>query len=105
MGNKTSKVKDQNGIGILIEQNENTISTAIPKIQEQPNEVLEHIFKQLPRLTELLNCSNTCLRWKKIVEGMYKDRGSRYIQVSKYFPNDISCYYCKLLQLQDVLEL
>ena len=76
MGNKTSKVKDQNGIGILIEQNENTISTAIPKIQEQPNEVLEHIFKQLPRLTELLNCSNTCLRWKKIVEGMYKDKGT-----------------------------
>ena len=62
MGNKTCKV-------------EITISTAVPKIQDQPNEILELIFMQLPRLTELLNCSNTCIRWKKIVEDMYKDRG------------------------------
>ena len=64
MGNKTCKVKI-------------TISTAVPKIQEHPNEILELIFTQLPRLTELLNCSNTCIRWKKIVEDMYKDRGTQ----------------------------
>ena len=39
-----------------------------------PNEVLELIFIEL-NLKDLGNCSYTCQRWEKIIEGQFTDKG------------------------------
>ena len=39
-----------------------------------PNEVLELIFFEL-NLKDLGNCSCTCQKWEKIIEGQFTDKG------------------------------
>ena len=40
-----------------------------------PVEILEVIFLKLSTLTDIVNCSRTCQRWKKIIENMFKKDG------------------------------
>ena len=44
------------------------------RIEEVPPEILFHTFKQLFDLKSIINCYNTNLRWKKIVEDVLKSR-------------------------------
>ena len=46
------------------------------RIEELPAEILFHIFKQLFDLKSVSNCYNTNLRWKKIVEEVFKNSKS-----------------------------
>ena len=36
-------------------------------MEDQPNETLEHIFKQSLSLKSIIKCYNTNLRWRQIV--------------------------------------
>ena len=45
------------------------------RMEFQANEILEHIFKQLPRLKSITNCYNTNQRWRKILTEMFKKDG------------------------------
>ena len=48
------------------------------RIEELPAEILIHIFKQLFDLKSIINCYNTNLRWKKIVEDVLKNSRSKF---------------------------
>ena len=48
------------------------------RIEEVPPEILFHIFKQLFDLKSIINCYNTNLRWKKIVEDVLKNSRSKF---------------------------
>ena len=48
------------------------------RIEELPAEILFHIFKQLFDLKSVSNCYNTNLRWKKIVEEVFKNSKSKF---------------------------
>ena len=55
------------------------------KMEPQPTEILEHIFKQLPNLKAVQNCFNTCDRWRQTIENMFKDKGNtHYILLALY---------------------
>ena len=40
-----------------------------------PPEILEFIFLEL-NLNDVRRCSQTCLRWKHIINSMFKDKGN-----------------------------
>ena len=44
-------------------------------MEKQPTEILEHIFNQLPNLRSLSFCFKTCVKWKQIIEEIYKNKG------------------------------
>ena len=46
----------------------------------QPTEILEHIFRQIPCLHTIKNCSKTSLRWGKIIENIFNNKGM-YVDV------------------------
>ena len=48
------------------------------RIEEVPPEILFHTFKQLFDLKSIINCYNTNLRWKKIVEDVLKNSRSKF---------------------------
>ena len=48
------------------------------RIEELPPEILFHTFKQLFDLKSIINCYNTNLRWKKIVEDVLKNSTSKF---------------------------
>ena len=70
------------------------------RIEELSPEILFHIFKQLFDLKSIINCYNTNLRWKKIVEDVLKNSRSKFvnIQSDKQFPlqmfKDKSFLFC-----------
>ena len=41
------------------------------KMNNLPTEILVLIFDEFTSLKDLSNCSNTCLRWKEIIETLY----------------------------------
>ena len=47
----------------------------IGKIEELPTEILEHILKQIFDLKSITKCFNINLRWRRIVEEMFKNTG------------------------------
>ena len=50
---------------------ESSVWTKIVNMEDQPYEILEHIFKELDNLETILNCYNTNLRWRQIVEKVF----------------------------------
>ena len=48
------------------------------RIEELPAEILMHIFRQLFDLKSISNCYNTNLRWKTIVEVVFKNSNSKF---------------------------
>ncbi len=47
----------------------------VTTIEDLPAEVLEIIFKQL-NLKDIGNCAQTCVRWRKIIAALFKDKGT-----------------------------
>ena len=64
------------------------------RIEELPAEILFHIFKQLFDLKSVSNCYNTNLRWKKIVEEVFKNSKSKFsFYPYKVINNYLSKYF------------
>ena len=49
-------------------------------INDLPTEILVIIFKKLYR-KDLENCSQTCVRWKFIIEDIWKNSGDKMIEI------------------------
>ena len=43
------------------------------KMEYQPNEILDFMFRQFENLTNLRKCYNACFKWKTIIDGILKD--------------------------------
>ena len=91
---KNKNIQIENDIAKLNEQMRSLDLSWKPngRIEELPAEILFHIFKQLFDLKSVSNCYNTNLRWKKIVEEVFKNSKSKFsfypykvINLSKYF--------------------
>ena len=44
-----------------------------------PPEILEIIFKNLSSVTDIANCNNVCVKWKNVIEAMFKDKGNEIV--------------------------
>ena len=53
---------------MLVHKNE---FRCMAKMNNLPTEILVLIFDEFTSLKDLSNCSNTCLRWKEIIETLY----------------------------------
>ena len=45
-------------------------------MENQPTEILVLIFKQIPNVSAIKNCFNTCERWRIIIQKMHKNTGT-----------------------------
>ena len=54
--------------GIIIMNNPTNIS-------ELPPELLEIIFEKISAITDIINCSKTCVKWNDLVKYMFKHKG------------------------------
>ena len=51
-----------------------------------PVELLENIFHQLSSLKDFQNAFNTCYKWRKIIENLFKNKGKINWRIKKSFP-------------------
>ena len=67
----------------------------IVKMESQPNEILEHIFKQFPDLKSVTKCFNTNFRWRKIVEELFKNNGKKmkFVIWVQYFKKNKKSFF------------
>ena len=77
---KNKNIQIENDIAKLNEQMRSLDLSWKPngRIEELPPEILFHTFKQLFDLKSIINCYNTNLRWKKIVEDVLKNSRSKF---------------------------
>ena len=52
-------------------------------IFDLPPEIMGMIFRRLPSTKDLINCNKTCIKWKNIIQAIFKDKGTtiHYAQV------------------------
>ena len=53
------------------------------KMEAQPNEILVHIFKQIIQLKDITKCYKSNLRWRQILEEMFKNNCKCMLNLSK----------------------
>ena len=61
-----------------------SVFEAILKMELQPTELLEQIFKQFSSLKEIQKCRQTSNRWKLIIEDLF-EKNSKNILIKSLF--------------------
>ena len=51
-----------------------------------PVEIIEGIFKHISSLEDITNCFNTCVRWRQIIERLFRE-----IYRDKYIFHNVKC--------------
>ena len=74
--NQKLGVLDLNNVGGIIAVNE-CVTYKKPeknsKMEYQPVEILDLMFRQLENANDIRKCYMTCFKWKKVIEGIFKD--------------------------------
>ena len=55
-----------------------------------PVEIIEGIFKHISSLEDITNCFNTCVRWRQIIERLFRENGKFYFQKKNFCSLTIS---------------
>ena len=58
-------------------------------------EILEKIFKHLSKLNDVQNCFNTCVKWRNILENMFKENGKTFMKTKNFRINIFNFFKVK----------